>query len=138
MDPRQFFYSIVKPNYEEVRSSPHDLRFVYNAIITMNTVAEYVALEQLNYENVDRMKLSQTANKIRDAHPSLRDLNDCAVTLKHVRKLGFHQTTSIISSTAFSPTDPSGWVIDFGAKQLNLFDVLYRAFSTLTSFAELA
>ena len=39
MDARDYFEQIVKPNYYEAKDNPNDLRSVWNAILTMNTVA---------------------------------------------------------------------------------------------------
>jgi hypothetical protein len=54
MDARDYFEQIVKPNYYEAKDNPNDLRSVWNAILTMNTVAESIALERLDYSSVDR------------------------------------------------------------------------------------
>ena len=44
MDAADFFHDLVKPNYEELRRDQNRLRRLWNAVVSMNTVAEYVAL----------------------------------------------------------------------------------------------
>lgn len=47
MNAKEFFDEVVVPNYSDARQTPNNFRFVSNAISCMNTVAEFVALEQL-------------------------------------------------------------------------------------------
>jgi hypothetical protein len=84
MDAREFFNTVVKRNYQEFTLNPDDFRSLWNAIVSMNTVAEYLALEQLQYAQVPREKLDTTAKQIRDKDQSLIDLKSCAEALKHV------------------------------------------------------
>jgi len=41
VDAREFFNTVVKPNYAEFSRHPTDIRLLWNALISMNTVAEY-------------------------------------------------------------------------------------------------
>jgi len=135
MDPRQYFETIVEPNFHEAKAKSDDLRLIYNAIITMNSVVEYVGLERLKYaDDLDRRQLSNKVYEIRHDHG---DLNDCAVTLKHVRKLNYNDSGVTATSTNILPTQRSTWVIDFDGRQLDLIAVLYMAYATLITFAEL-
>jgi hypothetical protein len=132
MEANEFFETIVVPNYKETKHASNDLRLIYNAILSMNTAAEYVALERLKYGELIKKQISDEAYKIRAAFSTLADLNDCAVTLKHVRKHDFKDGALTATSTNFSPSQPSSWTIDFDGRTLNLVEVLDSAFATLT------
>jgi hypothetical protein len=134
MDARDYFEQIVKPNYYEAKDNPNDLRSVWNAILTMNTVAESIALERLNYGSVDRDTRIKRSSDIRETYPCLRDLQNCTDAMKHVRK----QTRDITAtSTNILPTDPLTWQIDINGRQFNLLTMLDQAFETVTNFPEL-
>jgi hypothetical protein len=64
MNAAEFFRTIVKANYDEFLRNPQDLRLLWNAVVSMNTVAEYVALERLGYEELSRVGLGTKANQI--------------------------------------------------------------------------
>ncbi len=87
MDTSEFFNTVVKRNYQEFTRNPDDFRSLWNAIISMNTVPEYMALDRHGYAAMSRDALAQTANQIRNKHQSLIDVKFCAETLKHVRKI---------------------------------------------------
>ena len=115
MDASDFFNTVVKRNYQEFTASSDDYRSLWNAIVSMNTVAEHVALEQHQYNaQVSRQQLDRTANQIRDN--DLADLKFCAEALKHVRKIPRTQkqgsVTITVSSTIVSSTDRATWTID--------------------------
>jgi hypothetical protein len=38
MDAREFFKTVVIPNYTEFSQHPNDIRLFWNAVISMNTV----------------------------------------------------------------------------------------------------
>ena len=57
MDASEFFNTVVKRNYQEFTGSSDDFRLLWNAIVSMNTVAEHVALEQLQYAQVSRRQV---------------------------------------------------------------------------------
>jgi hypothetical protein len=48
-------------------------RFIWNAVVSMNTVPEYVALERLNYVQ-NRQSVDNESAQIRKAHQPLLDL----------------------------------------------------------------
>jgi hypothetical protein len=117
MDAREFFETVVKPNYYEAKSRPDDFRLIWNAVVSMNTVPEYVALERLNYKR-DRQAVDNESAQIRNAHQPLLNLKICAEALKHARKqqrtkVGLYTTPSTITvtSTAVNTSEPSTWVI---------------------------
>jgi hypothetical protein len=83
MDASEFFNTVVKRNYEEwigFTGNQDDFRLLWNAIVSMNTVPEYLALDQLGYAQVLRELLDGTAKQIRDKDQSLIDLKFCAET----------------------------------------------------------
>jgi len=88
MDAYEFFHEIVAPNCEEALRPPYRLRLAWNAIVSLNTVLEFVALHRLGYRvNVDRDLLTAKAKEIRENHIALIILNKEANRLKHVRRL---------------------------------------------------
>jgi hypothetical protein len=112
MDAKEFFDQIVTPNYREAENNPNDLRLTYNAIITMNTAAEFLALHKLGYpEGLTAKKLDREADLIRNEHPALKELKYHAEKMKHVRKLrGVDEKISpTSSSTSYSTADPTTW-----------------------------
>jgi hypothetical protein len=133
MDAQDFFDQVVQPNYADAIGHPDDFGLVWNAIVCMNTVAEFVALHQLGYpENLTRSDLAKKAKQIRDSNPPLDALKFEVETLKHVRKLtdaknNDHAVTA--SSTGHSLSDPASW--------RPLGDLLRRAFETFKTFPEL-
>jgi hypothetical protein len=136
MDTSEFFNTVVKRNYHEFTSNPGDFRSLWNAIISMNTVPEYMALDQHGYAAVSRDALAHTANQIRNKDQSLIDLKFCAETLKHVRKIPPKNTQGsvaiTVSSTTVSLIDRATWTID----SHDLADVAQRAFRTLSAWCE--
>ena len=119
MDASEFFSTVVKRNYQEFigfTGNPDDFRSLWNAIISMNTVPEYMALHQLGYAQVSRDQLARTANQIRDKGQSLIDLKFCAEALKHGRKIPRKQkqgSVTIIALPSFHPlTEPPGQLMD--------------------------
>jgi hypothetical protein len=46
MDAREFLWKIVVPNYAEFYKSPNDIRLLWNALVSMNTVPEFLALHR--------------------------------------------------------------------------------------------
>jgi hypothetical protein len=139
MDAREFFETVVKPNYYEAKSRSDDFRLVWNAVVSMNTVPEYVALERLNYKQ-DRQAVDNESAQIRNAHQPLSNLKTCADALKHARKqqhtkVGLYTTppTITVTSTAVNTSEPSTWVIG-GHDLLTLLD---QALGTLMCFPEI-
>jgi len=139
MDATEFFQNIIKPNYEDSAGAPDDLRLLLNAIISMNTVAEFVALDRLDYAKISEKELGKQANEIRRQFPSLEDLKFCAETLKHVRKLHGTMTSDYSvtpSSTSISPSEPSTWIIETAQKRYCLKAIADEAFRTIKTFPE--
>jgi hypothetical protein len=139
MDATEFFQKIIKPNYEDAVRAPDDLRLLLNAIISMNTVAEFVALDRLGYAKISQQELAKRANDIRRQFPSLEDLKFCAETLKHVRKLSNTMTSDFSvtpSSTSISPSQPSTWIIETTYKTYYLKTVADEAFRTIQMLPE--
>jgi hypothetical protein len=61
MDASEFFNTVVKRNYEEwtgFTGNQDDFRLLWNAIVSMNTVPEYLALDELGYANKCRARCS--------------------------------------------------------------------------------
>jgi hypothetical protein len=102
----------------------------------MNTVAEYIALDQLGYPQVSRDTLDERAQQIRARFHELSNLKYCAEALKHVRKIKDHhgsEFTTIATSTGVSPDDQTTWNI----APYDLVNVLRKAFAVLQEIPEL-
>jgi len=132
MNAHQYFATIAKPNYEDAKRKADELRLLWNAIVSLNTVPEFLALEQLDYDpELDQQSLYVKADKIRDKFPALRTLKKCANTFKHARsirpKRNSTRFSSISSSTGISPEDRSTWVITIDEVEHKLFDILDAA-----------
>jgi hypothetical protein len=135
MDASEFFNKVVKPNYDDF-TKMDDYRSLWNAIVSMNTVPEYMALEQLQYARVPRQTLDAAAKQIRGQDPSLIDLKTCAEALKHVRKTTYSNKQGsfemTISSTIASSIDKATWTfVDSNGVSYDLADVARRAFAAL-------
>ena len=74
-----------------------DLRALWNAVLSMNTLAEFVALHRLGYPLLTRKELDEKAKTIREEVTILETLKQCAETLKHVRKLNNDTKPSLMS-----------------------------------------
>jgi hypothetical protein len=138
MNAAKFFRDVAKGNYEQFLDCRGSRRLLWNAIVSMNTVAEYVALYRLEYRKVSRQELDQNSKQIRDSFPSLGDLKYCAETFKHVRKIKDHPNlasrfTTVATSTGVSDNDLNTWKIE----QHDLVQVLHKAFAILSVLPEL-
>jgi hypothetical protein len=135
MNAREFFQDVVSRNYCEFVGCSNDVRLLWNALVSMNSVAEYLALEKLNYAQVSRNELTSEAKRICQQH-DLLDLKFCAEMFKHVRKIEDHrggaEFTLTASSTGVS-SDKTTWTIG----QFNLVDVLDKAFTKLNEIPQL-
>ena len=134
MDAPEFYKCIVKPNYDSFDQGRGDIRLAWNAAVSMNSVAEYVALHRSGYAPMTEDKLSCEANKIRKCFPPLEKLNGEVITLKHVRNLrGIKKVnlplSSNRSSTAYLPDVPLTWE--------KLAQATDDAFATVSQFVEL-
>jgi hypothetical protein len=135
MDASEFFDTVVKRNYDDFTKTD-DYRSLWNAIVSMNTVPEYMALEQFQYARVPRTPLDVAAKQIRDKDQSLIDLKTCAEALKHVRKTTYSNKQGsfeiTITSTIASPVDKATWIfVDTHGVSYDLADVARRAFTAL-------
>jgi hypothetical protein len=135
MDAAEFFKTVVNPNYEQLIKNPSDVRSLWNAVVSMNTVAEFVALDRLGYAVVSRRELAATTEQIRRSQPSLRDLKYCAETFKHVRKIPFGSGAafSITASSTGLSSNPDTWQIG----DHDPVAVLHNSFAVLKDFPEL-
>jgi hypothetical protein len=85
MDARERFQKVVVPNYNRFVASPNDFSLLDNLISSMNPMAEYSGLQQLDYPpHVSRNERHRTAQAIR-RQSDLMDLQKCAEVIKHVR-----------------------------------------------------
>ena len=141
MDARGFFREVARANYGEFQKSPEDFRSFWNAVVSMNTVAEWIALHRLGYRQVSEEELRLEANRIRSDN-ILEQLNDCAIPLKHVRRSRQQRQTASSgltpTSTGFSSGDKSTWVLYFGERRVDVAGVLDSAITALLEFPELA
>ena len=114
---------------------PDDIRLLWNVLISMNTVAEYLALDRLGYPAVTRFVLDQEAAKIRSQFSSLSDLKFCAEAFKHVRKIKDYRGGFSLQalSTGVLPDDQTTWTIN----GYDLVTVVHYAFATLQGIPEL-
>ena len=134
MDAPEFFKCVVKPNYDAFAQRRDDIRLQWNAAVSMNSVAEWVALHRSGYRQMTEAELTCEANKIRKAFPALQTLNDKVTPLKHVRSLrGIKKkdlpVSSVQSSTAYLPDVPLTWE--------KLAEAVDKAFPTMSQFDEL-
>jgi hypothetical protein len=114
MDANEFFNRIVRPNYDAVDRNRDEFRSVWNAAVSLNTIAEYLALHRSRYVAMTEVELNKAANTIRNDIPQLGKLNNEVIALKHVRSLrGVKKQdlsiSSILSSTAYLPDEPVTW-----------------------------
>ena len=133
MNACEYFSTIAKPNYEDAKRNAEEIRFLWNAIVSLNTVLEFLALDQLDYDpDLDRQSLYVKGAEIRERFPALRTLKKCANTFKHVRSIPSKRNdtgfSSISSSTAISPEDRSTWVITIDGIEYKLANILDEAF----------
>jgi uncharacterized protein with GYD domain len=137
MDTAEFFTVVVKGNYDEFDRKPDDFRLLWNAIVSMNTLPEYVALGQLGYDAAaTRRELEKRAEQIRNQR-GLLELKVCADALKHVRKIKKQNSEfrTVATSTGVSPNDATSWTTGTHDPHY-LVDVARRAFKTLSAWPE--
>jgi hypothetical protein len=108
MDAKEFFSLVVVENYKEAIADPANLRKLWNAAVSMNTVAEYLALHRAGYPTLERWEVDEKAKAVRSQYPNLKAIKSYADRLKHVRKHEAQQVTA--SSTSISPQDPTSFV----------------------------
>jgi hypothetical protein len=129
VDAREYFQLIVQPNYYEFCVDQNNIRLLWNAIVSMNTVPEYLVIDRLEYRlDVLRGEIERETDKIREDF-GLTDLQYCANTFKHVRKMPSHKSFEInASSTSVDPIDQATWVLDGH----DLVQVAHDAFAKLS------
>ena len=129
MNAREFFEGVVKPNYDEFVQSQNDIRLLWNVVVSMNTVPEFLVLHRHKYDPLPREVLDAEAAKIRYELDGFADLQFCANTLKHVRKIKGRGAKFELeaSSTGLLPDDQSKWSV----ATYDLVEVVHKAFATL-------
>jgi hypothetical protein len=133
MDAPEYFQRIVVPNYAHFQQSPNDIRLLFSALVSMNTVPEFLALHRLGYAlDISREKLDEETEAIR-VDLRLTALQFCANMFKHVRRVPRRSSEFIASSTAVSPDDLGTWTV-LGD---DLVEVVHKAFATLNGLPEL-
>jgi hypothetical protein len=133
MDAQQYFQRIVVPDYADFQQSPNDIRLLFNALVSMNTVPEFLALHRLGYAlNISREKLDEEAEAIR-VDLCLTALQFCANMFKHVRRVPRRSSEFIASSTDISSDDQGTWTV-LGD---DLVEVVHKAFAAFNSLPEL-
>ena len=127
MDAREYFQRIVVPDYAHFQQSPSDIRLLFNALVSMNTVPEFLALHRLGYAlDISREELDEEVETIR-VDLCLTALQFCTNMFKHVRLIPRRSSEFIASSTAVSPNDQGTWTV-LGD---DLVEVVHKAFATL-------
>jgi hypothetical protein len=134
MDARDFFATVVTENYNQAKADPANFRKLWNALVSMNSVADYLALNQLAYGSVGRRGIDAVAAKIRMKYPALNAVRECADTLKHVRRHVGQQL--VASSSGVMSGDPTSYELQDGSTLYDLRAVLDQAFATISSLPE--
>jgi len=112
MDAREYFQDIVQRSYYEYCQNPKDIRLLWHAIVSMNSVPDYIAVDRFGYVlEVDRKEFDAEVRKVRK-ELDLTELQYCANTLKHVRRIPRDQFTATASSTSVDAADQDTWVFD--------------------------
>jgi len=139
MDAREFFAEVAAKNYQAFHYNQQSVSAMWNAVVSLNTVPEWLALEKLNYLEVHRDDLDRKSNEIRKQYSELDALADCANTLKHVRRLKGAQTVITKSSTGIDSRNPDTWVISDKTSGVthNLASVCDAAYRCLCQIPEL-
>jgi hypothetical protein len=133
MDSREFFQDVAARNYYEFFARSDDVRLLWNAVVSMNSVADWFALAQLGYPPISREDLELATQKIREQY-ALSDLKFCADTFKHVRKIKDRGGTFELTASSTSVTsDRATWMIN----QFDVVDVLQKAFAKLNQLPQL-
>jgi len=132
----EFFQDVVKPNYAQFVQSPDNIRLLWNVVVSMNTVPEFLVLHRLRYPlDLSRKELDAGADRIRNELSGFVELQFCANALKHVRKISGSNTKFELqaSSTGLLPDDNSAWYV----AEYDLAAVVHKAFARLQEIPEL-
>src|SRR5947207_5090766 len=109
------------PNVASIKSScqiarrplcpPYNLWLAWNAIVSLNTVPEFIVLDRLRYKpDVDRDLLYRETEAIQKKYPAVARLNHEAIKLNHVRRLPRKQNEPLSctnSSTSHLISEPT-------------------------------
>jgi hypothetical protein len=136
MNAAEFFREVVESNYLEFNRNPDDVKMLWNAVVSMNTVPEFVALDRLGYAEKSAGELNCAAKAIREREPCLLALKECEETFKHVRKIKDRSSgafTTVASSTGLSAQNPATWKIGSHDPRA----VLQQALAALAALPEL-
>jgi hypothetical protein len=107
MDAREYFQSAVVRSYTQFKRQG-DFYSLQNAILSMNTMAEHVALDRLGYPpDLSRNERRFYAQAVR-VELGLEPVQTCADVLKHVRS---NTDQGTLSSTGIDPNNPTTWKI---------------------------
>jgi hypothetical protein len=135
MDPKAFFENVVLKNYDAYRADPTCFSKLWNAVVSANSVADYVALHRLGYGTLLRKRIDAESERVRQEYPELQSIRERADTLKHVRRHVGQGLTE--TSTGILARDPTTWHLDDGSTLHSLRDVLDRAVAVLPTIPEI-
>ena len=139
MDAREFYQTVVRGNYDEFEQSPDEYRPLWNIVVSMNTMPEFLVLHRRGYApDIPPEELEKEAKKIRKKLDGFIELKVCANTFKHIRNIKkikgsdakFELTAS---STGVLPDDQSTWFVG----GYDVVAVVHKAFATLRAIPEL-
>jgi len=72
MDAKEFFSAVVVENYKEAIADPANLRKLWNAAVSMNTVAEYLALHRAGYPTLIALRSMKKQRPFATNIPTLK------------------------------------------------------------------
>ena len=132
MDAKGFFSQVIDKNYKEWKADPDDFTKYWNAAVSMNTAAEFLALHRAGYPELTRTEVDVKVAAIRSEYPELKAIKLYANPLKHVRSHDNQKLTA--SSTSIAPENPNSWQLTSSMPDPR--DTLDRAFARLSSMPE--
>ena len=131
MDAKEFVREVVVPNCEEFKADPTSFRKLWNAVVSMNTVPEWMAFDRVGYTSLKQSEIETAYKDVRKQHPEFGPIKAGTEMLKHVRLLADGKVT--VSSTGIQVDDPKTWVLKEGPKSRSLGDILDQARGALSS-----
>ncbi len=72
MDAKGFFSQVIDKNYKEWKADPDDFTKYWNAAVSMNTAAEFLALHRGGYPELTRTEVDVKVAAIRSEYPELK------------------------------------------------------------------
>lgn len=146
MNTFDFFYTVVRYNYDEFRARQYDYRLLWNALMAMNTVPEYIVLEKENFrDDMSRDELYEKANKVREADEILTVLRKCVETMRYGGKVDGKQKAVQASSppegdaaetsTGNEMLDDAIWRLLERDREYDLADLAHKAFPVVQELA---